>query len=60
MNHHLHSSYEKSMIERTIYSTSRIEPKALIMTIFLVEKKNVNYNISEIGSIFSLIIIIRR
>ena len=49
------------MIERTIHSTSRIEPKALIMTIFLVvEKKNVNYNISEIGSIFSLIIIIRR
>ncbi|HZC47489.1 MAG TPA: hypothetical protein VE244_00375, partial [Nitrososphaeraceae archaeon] len=46
MNHHLHSSYEKSMIERTIYSTSRIKLNALIMTIFLVEKKNVNYNIS--------------
>ena len=61
MNHHLHSSYEKSMIERTIQYIKRIEPKALIMTTFLVvEKKNVNYNISEIGSIFSLIIIIRR
>jgi putative transposase len=60
-NHHLHSSYEKSMIERTIQYIKRIEPKALIMTTFLVvEKKNVNYNISEIGSIFSLIIIIRR
>jgi hypothetical protein len=31
-----------------------------LITIFPVEKKNVNYNISEIGSIFSLIIIIRR
>jgi hypothetical protein len=59
MNHHLHSSYEKSMIERTIQYIKRIEPKAL-MTIFLVEKKNVNYNISEIGSSFLLIIIIRR
>ena len=59
-HHHLHSSYEKSMIERTIQYIKRIEPKALIMTTFLVEKKNVNYNISEIGSIFSLIIIIRR
>jgi hypothetical protein len=59
MNHHLHSSYEKTMIERTIQYIKRIEPKAL-MTTFLVEKKNVNYNISEIGSIFSLIIMIRR
>ena len=59
-NHHLHSSYEKSMIERTIQYIKRIEPKALMTTTFLVEKKNVNYNISEIGSIFSLIIIIRR
>jgi putative transposase len=59
MNHYLHSSYEKSMIERTIQCIKRIEPKAL-MTTFLVEKKNVNYNISEIGSIFLLIIIIRR
>jgi hypothetical protein len=58
------SSYDqKSMIERNIqWYIKRIEPKALIMTIFLVvEKKSVNYNnITEIGSIFWLTIIIRR
>jgi putative transposase len=48
-HHHLHSSYEKSMIERTIQYIKRIEPKALMTTTFLVEKKNVNYKISEIG-----------
>ena len=41
LNHHLHSSYEKSIIERTMqYIKDRT--KNVLMIIFLVEKRNVN------------------
>ena len=59
MKHHLHSSYEKSFIERTIQYITRIELNALMIT-FLVKKKSVNYNTSVIGSIYLLTIIIRK
>ncbi len=40
IDHHLHSSYEKSLIKGQ-YITSRIEPK-VSMIIFHVKEKNVN------------------
>ena len=39
LNHHIHSSYEKSIIERTMQYIKKIEPNAL-MTIFRVEKRS--------------------
>ena len=50
-HHHLHSSYEKSMIERTI---QYIKDRTGSFDDYFpcIEKKNVNYNISEIGSNF--------
>ena len=57
--HHLHSSYEKSFIERTIqYIKDRTE--CFLMITFLVKKKSVNYKSSVIGSIYLLTIIIRK
>jgi putative transposase len=50
MNHHLHSSYKKSMIERTIqYIKDRTES---FDDYFPCTKEKCKYNISEIGSIF--------
>ena len=59
LKHHVYGAELKNVMERFIQKIKDRTQNAL-MTIFLVEKKNVNYNISEIGSIFSLIIIIRR
>ncbi|CAN5869230.1 hypothetical protein BH23THE1_BH23THE1_15250 [soil metagenome] len=39
LRHHIHSSYEKSVIERTMYySISKIEPKKVSTITFNVEK----------------------
>ena len=45
--HHIHSSYEKSIIERTMQYI-KIEPNAL-MTISLAERRIVNYYMCGIG-----------
>ncbi len=58
IDHHLHLSYVKSIIEKSLFNISMIEQNAF-MSIFLIEKKSVNYNTSEIGSIYLLTIIIR-
>jgi hypothetical protein len=42
-HHHIHSRYEKSIIEKERYSSSKIE-RSISMIIFLVEKVNVNCN----------------
>jgi hypothetical protein len=47
--HHIHSSYEKSIIERTMQYIKKIEPNALIMTISLAERRIVNYYMCGIG-----------
>src|SRR5215212_993738 len=59
IEHHIHSLYERSIIEKEQSSTLRIEPN-LLMTTFLVEKKSACYNMSEIGSIYLLTIIMRK
>jgi putative transposase len=41
LKHHLHSSFEKSIIERTMQYV-KIEPKKVLMTTFHVEIKSVN------------------
>jgi putative transposase len=46
--HHIHSSYEKSIIERTMQYIKKIEPNAL-MTISLAERRIVNYYMCGIG-----------
>jgi hypothetical protein len=43
LRHHIHSRYEKSIIEKERYSSSKIE-WSISMIIFLVEKVNVNCN----------------
>jgi hypothetical protein len=62
LEHHIHLPYEKKSLIDRIFSMLMIESKALIMTIFHVEEKSVNYNniLLTIGSTFWLIIIIRR
>jgi putative transposase len=48
-HHNIHSSYEKeSIIERTMQYIKKIEPNALI-TIFLAERRIVNYYMYGIG-----------
>jgi putative transposase len=42
LDHHLHSNYEKSIIERTIQYIKKIEPKNVLMIIFLAKKKKCN------------------
>ena len=59
IEHHIHSLYERSIIEKEQSNTLRIEPN-LLMTTFLVEKKSACQNMSEIGSIYLLTIIIRK
>jgi putative transposase len=46
--HHIHSSYEKSIIERTMQYIKKIEPNAL-MTISLAERRIVNNYMCGIG-----------
>ena len=43
-HHHIHSRYEKSIIEKERYSSSKIVERSISMIIFLVEKVNVNCN----------------
>ena len=50
LKHHTHSSYEKSIIERTIqYIKDRTE--SLMMTISRLKKITINYNTLKIGLI---------
>jgi len=46
--HHIHSSYEKSIIERTMQYIKKIEQNVL-MTISLAERRIVNYYMYGIG-----------
>lgn len=42
LKHHLHSAYEKSIIEREQSNISKIEPRKALMTIFHAKRKNAN------------------
>jgi hypothetical protein len=42
LKHYLHSTYEKSIIERTMQYIKKIEPKNVLTIIFSAEKRNVN------------------
>ena len=55
LHHHIHSPYEKSIMERTV-NTSKIGLK-ISMIIFLAEKPNTNYNTYKNGLIYLLVII---
>jgi putative transposase len=56
IKHHLHSSYQKSIIERTIQSIK--DRTEILMTTFHVLKLNANCNILEIGLTYLLAVII--
>jgi hypothetical protein len=55
---HLHSSYEKGIIERTIHYL--IDRSKGLMTIFHVRKLDLNHNIQQIGLICLLICITKK
>ena len=57
LRHHIHSRYEKSIIEKERYSSSKIIERSISMIIFLVEKVNVNCNTYRNGWIYLLVII---